>query len=421
MSRWRPSGCSPPSIPADPSERDATSTRKTVRTERVGPSTTVAAKLVGFEGGNLRRSPWGSSASYGLGEVHLLAFDATREPAVSDAWVRLELLELVKHAWLRQEQVMFAHGRSALDQSTFESVRRQLDPNEGNRWAIAVATLLLLLYAVLAGPVNFYLGARRGRPLKALLRLPVISAVTLGAVVTLGIAAKGSDGRARRLSLIEAGAGMPRASITRFRGFYASSVADLWVRASDRTSVLDLVGPEAGAQRVIFVDRDGARLGRLGARPWEALVVREDDFANLGGGVSLVDHGGLEVHNRTGRDLVGVLVKPPEGSPRYWPKIAASARVRVDSGEVLPSLARGSKAELDSGLFAHRLTADVSGLGAAWQAIEAAAGSDAWWWPDDVPVLLAELGGGEGRSFDAGFKLERDRVLLRVVGWGGAE
>jgi hypothetical protein len=243
----------------------------------------------------------------------------------------------------------------------------------------------------------------------------------LGAVVILGIAAKGTEGRARRLSLIEAGAGMPRASITRFRGFYASSVADLWVRASDRTSVLDLVGPEAGAQRFIFVDRDGARLGRLGARPWEALVVREDDFVNLGGGVSLVDHGGLEVHNRTGRDLLGVLVKPPEALPRYWPKIAARARVRVDSGEVLSSFGPGTKAELEAGLFAHRLTRDVSGLGAAWQAIEAAAGSDAWWWPDDVPVLLAELGGGEGRSFDAGFKVERDRVLLRVVGWGGAE
>jgi hypothetical protein len=405
--------------PEDPSEHEPTTKPHTARTERVGPSSAVAAKLVGFEGGNLRPTVWGASASYGLGEVHLLAFDATREPAVSDPWVKLELMDLVRHVWQRQRQVALPHGRTALDTPNYAAVRRELDPNEGNRWTVAVATLLLLVYAVLAGPLNFYLAARRGRPLKALLRLPVLAAATLSAVVVLGVAAKGTDGRSRRLSLIEAGAGMSRGSITRFRGFYTSSASDLWVRATSRRSVLDLVGPNAGAQRVIFVDRDGARIGQLGARPWEALVVREDDFANLAGGVLLVDHGGLEVHNRTGRDLVGVVVKPPEAQARYWPRIAASAHVRIDSGEVLPGLVRGGRAELGAGSFSRRVSTDSAGLGAAWEAIENAAGSEAWWWPDDVPVLLGELRTGAERSFDAGFPVERDRVLIRVVGWGG--
>ena len=54
-----------------------------------------------------------------------------------------------------------------------------------------------------------------------------------------------------------------------------------------------------------------------------------------------------------------------------------------------------------------------------WAAIESSAGEVVDWFPDDVPVLLAQLDGGEGRLSDAGLKLESDRLLVRVVGWGG--
>jgi hypothetical protein len=41
------------------------------------------------------------------------------------------------------------------------------------------------------------------------------------------------------------------------------------------------------------------------------------------------------------------------------------------------------------------------------------------YWPADVPVLAAQLDGGEGKQADSGFPLEVDRALLRVVGTGG--
>jgi hypothetical protein len=41
------------------------------------------------------------------------------------------------------------------------------------------------------------------------------------------------------------------------------------------------------------------------------------------------------------------------------------------------------------------------------------------WWADDVPVLLGTLDGGEGRKSDSGLALDRDRLMLRVVGYGG--
>ncbi|MFS8071350.1 MAG: hypothetical protein ACMG6S_33690, partial [Byssovorax sp.] len=62
---------------------------------------------------------------------------------------------------------------------------------------------------------------------------------------------------------------------------------------------------------------------------------------------------------------------------------------------------------------------DAPGLGEAWTAIEEAAGYAVDWFPDGVPVLLGQLDGGEGRTFDSGLRIESDRLLVRVVGFGG--
>jgi hypothetical protein len=70
-------------------------------------------------------------------------------------------------------------------------------------------------------------------------------------------------------------------------------------------------------------------------------------------------------------------------------------------------------------LLAPILEPDAPGLGQAWQAIEQTAGDDVDWFPHDVPVVLAQIDGGEGRASDSGLVIERDRLLLRVVGYGG--
>jgi hypothetical protein len=65
------------------------------------------------------------------------------------------------------------------------------------------------------------------------------------------------------------------------------------------------------------------------------------------------------------------------------------------------------------------LEKDTPGLGEAWGAIEESAGSLANWFPDGMPVLLGQLDGGEGRTSDSGLKIESDRLLVRIVGYGG--
>ena len=391
------------------------------------PSPDVANTLVGYRGGNLHPSPWGASASYGLGEVHLLAFDATRAPSVTDEWVQLEMVELVTHAFNRGNVVALPSAQTALDRPGVRAVKKVLDPNEGSRWAVAVSALLLLLYAAGAGPLNFYLASRRGRPLRALLHLPMWAAGAFGAVVVLGVAAKGVRGRARHLTLVEAGAGMSRGAATRFRGFYSASSGQLTVRATQRGAVLDVAGRTDDTSREVVVDRDGARIEHFQAKPWQTVVVREDGSIDLGGGVSIVRTGhDVEVKNRTARDLLAVLLKLPGLGVMSFPRIADGHSVLASKGRPVPVSIGHSRPTgpsmthgLDADLFDLDKTAD--GADEAWQALETLADTDTDWWPPDVPVLLGQLAGGEGRTSDSGLRLDRDRVLVRVVGYGGVK
>jgi hypothetical protein len=77
------------------------------------------------------------------------------------------------------------------------------------------------------------------------------------------------------------------------------------------------------------------------------------------------------------------------------------------------------RSALNLELFKDRLDGCSKGLSLAWDAIEAATTRNINFWPEDVPVLLGQLDGGEGKLTDSGFPLEADRTLLRVVGVGG--
>jgi hypothetical protein len=397
-----------------------------VERQTLAPSSVVAAGLVHFTGGNLKDCPWGAAASYGLGEVHLLAFDATKDPFVSDAWVQLSLVDLVRHAWQRDRFVTMAVGRPALNQPYVHAVVRELDPNQQTRWTIALSALLLLAYAVVAGPLNFYRAARRGKPLRALVFLPVYAAGAVASIIAIGMMGRGVQGRSRRLSFVEAGAGMAKGSIIRYRAFFASSSDELLVRAGDRRNVLDVAGQLNDASAVIALDRDGLRLEQLQANPWQTVVVREDGFVSLGAGVSMVqnERGETVVVNRTARDLRSVVVKLPGRDAAYFLAIKDGQSVNVSTGRTLSHrigepLSAEMPKPLSSGVFASVVDEQAPGLSSAWDAIEQAARTGADWWPSDVPVLIAELDERPARASDSGLKLDQQRTLIRVVGYGG--
>jgi len=395
-----------------------------ILTTRTAPRPDTAALLRGYSGGNLRPSPWGAVASYGLGELHLLAF-GLGESFASDRWVTFKLSDLLRHAQERQVSVVLKLGKTAFDGPSSDAIRAELDPNRSMRWTIVVSALILLIYAALAGPVSFWLAARRGRPLRALFHLPIWAASTLALIVTIGLLGKGIRGRARHLTLIEGGAGMERASATRYRGFYSSASREISVQPTARSSLLDVVSSDEFVERQLVVDRDGAHLERLRTRPWATTVVRDDGFASLAGGISIVqdETGDVTVHNRAARDLVAVLLKVPGGGLRLFPRIADGKVAHARDGEALaPAIGAPSLYSRLHPLASEPLGPSVNkyaeGLGAALAALEAQIPSTDFW-PDDVPVLLAQLDGGEGKSEDSGMQLERDRVLVRIVGFGG--
>jgi len=391
---------------------------------RLTPNAESRVRLRGYGGGNLRSTPWGAAASYGLGELHLLAFRPNAEPFASDPWAHHKLADLTRHAWDRDVSIALPFAEQTLDESRLSQIRRELDPNQGARWTIIVSALLLLGYAGLAGPLNFYLARKSGKPLSALLRLPALSAFALALVVTLGAVGRGVSGRARRLTLVEAGAGMTRATATRFRGLYASSARERTVQASARGNVLDVAGDAEQTGRRLVVDRDGARLTNLRGRPWEVVVVQEDGFMGLGGGVSLLRgaDGKITIKNRLGRDLIGVvLMRGGTTGARFFIRVKDGEAVSEDVGQAFSISSSGSlgRSGLNLEPAKDRLESCSKGLSSAWDAIENATTHNIDFWPEDVPVLLGQLDGGEGKLTDSGFPLESDRTLLRVVGVGG--
>jgi hypothetical protein len=414
----------------------------------------VSPTLAGYAGGNLRGSTFGATATYGLGEVHLLGFDPTKKPGVDDDWVKGRMVELARRAFDRRSTVVFRPGGLGPNRD-LNSVRQVLDPNEGSRWAIAAAALLLCLYAVIAGPLNFSMASKKGKPLRALRWLPILSAAAFAVIVGIGISAKGVTGRARHLTLVDAGAGMTKGAARRFRGFFTSKADELTVRTSDSGSVVSTaVLPDTADRREnLIIDRDGARLADVSALPWQTVVVREDGSASLGEGISIVQEGASDVAviNRSGRRMRAAVLWVPgasasaaggsapggsigTGDVRYFSRIDDGARVLASAGEDVTATADGrywyAQVQVTTragSIDIHQLHAtylrpvlenDAPGLGDAWHALEEAADvSD--WFPGDVPVLLAQLDGGEGKTSDAGLRLESDRMLVRIVGFGG--
>jgi hypothetical protein len=218
---------------------------------------------------------------------------------------------------------------------------------------------------------------------------------------------------------------MERAAATRFRGLYASSSRDITVMPTSRSSLLEVSSGDDYVERTLVVDRDGARLERLRTRPWATVVVREDGFTSLAGGISMVKdaNGDVIVTNRAARDLIGVILKPAGRSAVAFGRIPDGASVREKDGSVtalpaVPPTNSNGAHHASALLLTPELDQHAEGLGAAWKALEEATPEADFWLPD-VPVLIAQLDGGEGKTHDSGWTVDIDRVLVRVVGWGG--
>jgi len=165
--------------------------------------------------------------------------------------------------------------------------------------------------------------------------------------------------------------------------------------------------------------------------PWETVVLREDGFVPLGAGVSIVKDvdGVVVVANRTARDLRGVVLVTPAAASGarntyFFDRVRDGARVKASEGKQITSFTpwssgTGGLQHSDLSPLRADLDGQSRGLFTAWVAMAGSFGNEVDWFPEDVPVVLAQIDGGEGQLSDSGLALDRDRLLLRVVGWGG--
>jgi hypothetical protein len=396
-----------------------------------GPTPSLRGKLVGFSGGNLVPDGYGASTSYGLGQVHVLGFDPTSSPGLEDPWVHGRLLDMIADAWDRKALRVFPPGSGDRASDPYE-VHRALDPNENFRPALGIAAILLVLYSIFAGPVVFMRAHRRGRPLDPLVWVPVASAACFALIMVVGLAGKGWSGRARHLSLVEAGAGMTRGTVRRFRGFFASQTRAMQVRATDPGSVLQVMNVDSrtGTTPVLRIDKQGAALENLTSLPWQTVVVSEDGITDLGGGVAIREKadGSVVVANHTTHELRSAIVWAPKAGATWFQSIPAGDTVLSTSGRSMfsPSGRRVGKSgvrdvhEMDVAHLSAILGRAGDEMTPLWTAMTSASGSSTDWWPDDVPVVVGELKGGEGTKSDGGLRVESDVLLVRIVGEGGA-
>jgi hypothetical protein len=393
---------------------------------QVTPAAELEGRLLRLTGAELGSTRWGSRRAFGLGEVHALAFDPTSTVFVDDPWVRRSMVDLVRHAWDRRASIVLA-GDAAFDEARTDAARRLLDPNEGSRWSVWFSAIVLVIYALLAGPLSFRRAARRGTPLRAFVELPIWSVGAVFLIVMVGAIAKGGRSKARRLSLIECGAGETRGAVVRFRALFASSADSLRVAALDRSSLLDVAGSTAGVERALLLGRQTAELVDLRGRPWETVLVREDGLTDLHGTVRLLPAGAaVRIENGLEHDLVAVVARAPGGDMRYFSRIRRGESVPLDSGKAVPippsvpaallSPALPSPHRLDAYRFATLADADVKGTSDAWGALESSAHDATDYWPDDRAVLIGEIDGGDGMTRDSDLAVDYDRVMVRVLG-----
>jgi len=400
--------------------------------------------LTTYGGGNLRPSLFGANAAYGLGEVVLLAFDPYDATTMGDAWVRGRVVELARRAFertrfavatpLREPAMLYYYSR----RDPTDEVRKLLDPNQAARWGIAVATLIICGYSVIAGPLIFSIARKKNRPLSALRILPIASFAAFSIIVLLGFMAKGVGVSAHRLAMVDAGAGMSKGTVRRFRGFFSPNAQTMEVRGSDRTASFKIPGMNGTTIGDFEVDRDGQRLVGYESMPSQTVLVREDGIASIGDGVSIrpgATPNDCTITNHVGKKLRALVVKLPDDSFRYAATLEDGASVEcstLDAGNksfkawsatvgARPA-GRVQVHPLESGMSALKSALGDAGekdLGVAWDAMSSVNGEAVDWFPAGLPVVLAAVDGGEGLPKDSGVKVARDMLLVRIVGWGG--
>jgi hypothetical protein len=376
---------------------------------------------LGYLGGALKPSGFGSEAAYGLGRIVILPYDPGAGTNADSVFVVGRLIDLLDESATRKATGFPPlSGAGSLD---VEEIRRALDPNENFRLALGVSTVVLMLYGILFFPLLFGWAAKRGKLFAPLKWTPIASLGTFSLIVVIGLLSRGLRGSAEHLAFHDLGAGAQSAHRVTYRGLFSSGSKELLVKALQPGASIALLEDysafNATSSAHYRMQRDGLELEGIRAKPWSTVVIREDSVVQDLGSVSIqeTDTGVLRVANHSRSDLTDVFVRSPSsGDLRYFEKLVQGETVDVGSGRLCSTTRTLSRFELSALESCLSNEAQVR-LKRSWGVWENHYPFE--FWPTHTPVLIATMKPESSLIFDTQYRLKHQARFLRVVGYGG--
>ena len=380
-----------------------------------------------LSGGRVHAEAFGGSAPVGFGRVYLAAYDGMAPPFVEAPETR-ELVRAILGARVTvgndypllpfgatEERV----GASWFGQGlNFGRLRAALDPNESYRPALVIAAILLLLYIIAVGPLNFAWVLKRNRPTLALLSTPIVAAACLAAMLLVGYFGKGVVMRFRRVELVEAVEGAALGPARRYTGFFLTRPLDFDLDAPARGVARQVLGGGGELPPVTENQGAGQKLRDLRGRLWDTVFVREDRLVELGHGV-VFRRDGLTltaVENHTPYPIRGAVVVDAASNVYRVGDIAPGGRATV-SRNYDTSLSTGWDFENNAADGTAARLAPMLGLESGDR--DAMLGTLALLNGTPVaapmPAFFARIDMGRTRELAGAFANEQDLVFLRVV------
>ncbi len=297
---------------------------------------------------------FGCSRAVGLGRVYLASYDGTT-PAAIESGAPRELVRSIYGSWPELEPgLAFGRGVDNLSRQDMYSgngaigrLRALLDPNEGFRPALGLVAVVLFLYVLVVGPLNFRWVQKRGKPTLALLTTPLAAAGCVALLLLVGFVGKGVKMRYRQVSLTMAHEGDAGAYERRYTGYFATRPGTFDLPGAGPDGLALRLGAGASRGPIYRREGDGVALRSFRAGLWETTFLREDRSVELDGAITFERDGTrlASVTNHGARALRGTVVMDPTGAVYAVGDVApgATAPIPISSAlSVSPRLLTGA-------------------------------------------------------------------------------
>lgn len=252
---------------------------------------------------------FGGGRALGFGYVWLCTKDINAPASVGVARVDELLRKIVLRSPTVTPQLALYEAESTnrwQSGTSFRELRSALDPNASFRPALGLVAVLLLLYVVAVGPLNFSFVQKRGNPTLALITTPILSFGCLVLMLLVGFIGKGVTMRHRSITWVESLAGESQGIQRTYRGLYSTRPAtfDLEVHG---------IAAFAGNPSVMLthdIGPSGAEtLTDIRASLWSTTLVREENIVPFPGVDFALREGELQsVTNRGEQPLLNGLI-----------------------------------------------------------------------------------------------------------------